>query len=127
MNRKLEQLDRKRPAVMPEIIAEFKKDPSVRDRWGEPVTMWFLTVDGKDYSELIPDRDYRHGIDTKGFVEDWVYDGDDENYTELDEGLGEDEWIEDNLEWLSKISSNLRVLRKICEAFQKAEWGESAC
>lgn len=123
----IKQLDRKRPAVMPEIIAVFKEDPTVRDRWGDPESRWFLTVDGNDYSELIPDRDDRHEISTKGFVEDWVYDGEDENYTELDEGLDQDEWIEENLEWLSKISMNLRILRKIYEAFQEAEWGENAC
>lgn len=119
--KKFENLERKRPAVMPKIVAEYKEDPTVRDRWGDPESRWFLTVDGKDYSELIPERDYLR-IGTKGEYGDWSFDGEDEHYVTIETGSDEDEWIEENFEWLSAITTNRYILGWIYDAFQEAEW-----
>ena len=88
---------------------------------------WSLEVDGEDYSELVPFNDDTWGAeeaDTYGVYT--RYDGDG-NYKEYEDGMEENEWIAENKQWLSKITTETGVWLQIYKAFQEKDWRHSSC
>lgn len=88
---------------------------------------WILKVNGIDVSDVIP-KDKRHNdMDTWGWYEEWHFEDWEEVFTSYESGLEEDDWIKENLEWLSKISNDNDIYKEIYKAIQKCDWRSGSC
>ena len=89
---------------------------------------WHLSVNGKDVTDLIPEDLRDASMGTRGTYSRWHFDANwIEVFEDYDDGLEEEKWIEENLEWLSKISLDPDVQSKIYYALQSEDFRSGSC
>lgn len=88
---------------------------------------WILKVNGIDVSDVIPENKRHNDMDTYGWYEEWHFEDWEEVFTSYESGLEEDDWIKENLEWLSEISNDNDVYKEIYKAIQKCDWRSGSC
>lgn len=88
---------------------------------------WILKVNGVDVSDKIPKNKRHRDMNTYGEYEEWHFENWLEVFDYYEDGLYEDEWIKENLEWLLKISSDNDVHKEIFKAIQKCDWRHNSC
>ena len=89
---------------------------------------WTLEVDGKDVSNLIPDDLRRNEMNTYATYyhvslgEDYM-----EEYSDYEDGLMCDEWIEENAYWLNMITMDIQTQQDIYYAINANDWRHCSC
>lgn len=89
---------------------------------------WTLNVDGKDVSLAIPEYMRKESMNTYGFHHSWHFD---DNWQEViedyEDGLEEEEWIEENNYWLCVITNNMELKQEIFRTIQEADFRRGEC
>lgn len=88
---------------------------------------WKLEIDGKDFSDKIPEELRDCPMDTFGTYQRWHFVDWIEEFEDYQDGLECDEWIWGNLDWLEEISTERKVLEEIYAAFQAEDWRPGEC
>lgn len=84
---------------------------------------WKLTVDGVDYSHLIPE-DKRHSpMETYGVYQSWHFENWSEVFESYEDGLGFEDWLDENL-WVYDLPA---YPEEVYEAFQVNDWRHNSC
>ena len=86
---------------------------------------WSLFVNGKDVTDKIPDGLLNSPMGTYGEYND--YSNTDDAPDVYSEGLQCEEWIKENLTWLSTISKDSNIHKEIFTAIQKHDWRYNSC
>lgn len=86
---------------------------------------WILKVNGKDYSDIIPFK--CAPADTYGKYQNWHFENWIEVFDDYVDGLHPKEWINKNDDWLSKITDDDELKRKIFRAFKDQDWRYGEC
>jgi hypothetical protein len=89
---------------------------------------WSLFVDGEDKSHLIPDSLRGNSMLTHGTYMSWRFgSGWDEVWEEYEDGKYEDEWIAENIDWLSQMSGDPEIHSQIFRAIQEEDFRPNSC
>lgn len=104
----------------------------VEAKWsGEYPTLcfgkWSLKVNGKDVSRAIPAKLRNTSMDTYGCYSSWHFENWMEVFEDYEDGLEEDEWIEENDYWLCNITNDRSLKREIFRAIQKNDFRSGQC
>ena len=85
---------------------------------------WRLFIGGKDFSDRIPEEIRGGPMGTYGtyYDHDW-----DDDFGEHEDGLQEEDWIQENRDWLREITEDPEVERDIYRAFQQKDWRRRSC
>lgn len=87
---------------------------------------WTLSYNGKRIDVPIPFQ--YEDANTLGTYYHAGFDGDwEETYDDYEDGLSEDKWIEDNIEYLMNITDDESQYPLIYEAFQLNDWRMFSC
>lgn len=89
---------------------------------------WKLYKNEEDITHLIPEE--RRGIemDTLKSYKQWSFTRDYEvKWKWVNWGLNKDEWIEENKEWLDKITDSYEEKELIFLAFNEQDWTLGSC
>jgi hypothetical protein len=88
---------------------------------------WILIINGKDFSNFIPEDKREAHMNTHGTYDEWCFDDDwCETWESYEDGLEFDEWIKEN-EWVCDITKNIEEQKAIYEAIQAEDWRHSSC
>lgn len=89
---------------------------------------WSLFINGKNFTKYIPSEKRNNPMDTFNTYQTWYFD---EDYMEIfedyEDGLTCEEWIEENKDWLNKITTNSDELKTIYEAFKEQDFRTGSC
>lgn len=89
---------------------------------------WTLFIDGKNMSNKIP-KDLRNKpMNTNGVYSSWRFRNDWRvEWDNYEDGLERKDWIEENKEWLDKITTDKCEQEGIYCAFQLNDWRHESC
>lgn len=85
---------------------------------------WILKIDDNDYSELVPFG--CNPANTYGTYEEWHFEDWEEVFEGYEDGLEEDDWIEENKEWLDKLPDGTNY-HEVFIAFVDQDWRHGSC
>lgn len=88
---------------------------------------WKLYKDGEDISDMIPEELRNSKMNTFGNYNRWHFEDWDEVWDSYDDGLDGPDWIKENDEWLSKITSDYQEKMEIFYAIQAEDWRHGSC
>ena len=88
---------------------------------------WTLKVDGKDVSEKIPNDLRESSMNTYGTYQSWHFEDWDVVFEDYEDGLDCEEWIEENDEWLSEITTDYSIKEQIFIAIQSKDFRHGSC
>ena len=88
---------------------------------------WTLVVDGVDVSDKIPKDLRRSPMNTYGLYDQWEFVDWLEEWTTIEDGLKETDWILDNDYWLNEITDDDNTKLEIFHAIQKQDFRHSSC
>jgi len=88
---------------------------------------WILKVNNKDVSHLIPEELRNSPMNTYNTYRSWHFEDWEEVFDSYEEGLFYDEWLEENKEWLNKISTDPSIQAEIYEAINSQDWRYGEC
>lgn len=89
---------------------------------------WTLIVDGKDVSDKIPDDLQNSEMNTYKSYKKWNFKkGYSVGWKSYYDGLECEEWIEENQEWLNKISIDHEIQSDIFYAINMSDWRHRSC
>ena len=88
---------------------------------------WTLTVDGRDVSDLIPDELRNSPMDTFGTYKGWRFVNWLEEFFDYEDGLKLDDWIAENLYWLSNITTDPELHKDIFYAINECDFRRGCC
>ena len=110
-----------------------KKNKKIEVEWtGEYPCLcygkWILKIGGKDCSKLIP-KSLRENSDmnTIGTYDHWHFENWQELWESYENGLSEDNWIEENKHWLKKLPVEESQYKDIFKAFNEKDWRNGSC
>lgn len=87
---------------------------------------WSLTIDGHDYTDMIPEKLREHHMNTLGEYSAWYFGGDsgwDEQWETYEDGEDFSDWERHN-PWINDIPAPNEL---IFEAFQKQDFRLHSC
>lgn len=90
---------------------------------------WKLFVDEKDMSDIIPEDMKYEPMMTRGTYkryhldDDWIK----EECDEYEDGYYCNDWISENYDWISKITTNRTTLADVYLAFKTKDWRYDLC
>lgn len=89
---------------------------------------WTLYVDDVDVSDKIPEELRTWEMGTYGDYYTWHF-GDDygEVWETYEDGLEQDEWINENKKWLDTISTDYVTQVQIYKAINEEDWRHNSC
>lgn len=88
---------------------------------------WSLKVNGKDISHAIPTKLRHTSMNTYGWYSSWHFENWMEVFDKYEDGLKEDEWIEENDYWLYTITNDKNLKQEIFRAIQKEDFRSGEC
>ncbi|MGF6375044.1 hypothetical protein M2140_000078 [Clostridiales Family XIII bacterium PM5-7] len=88
---------------------------------------WTLEEDGIDISKMIPEDLRNSPMYTFGEYSQWEFIDWQEQFSDYVDGLNCQEWVEENFEWLSKITTHKSEMEDIFLAFQEEDWRSGSC
>lgn len=88
---------------------------------------WILKVNNIDVSHLIPNELRTSSMDTLGTYSSWHFENWEEVFDSYEDGLDCEDWINENKEWLNKISTNLSVQENIYYAIRSEDFRSGSC
>jgi len=89
---------------------------------------WSLVIDGKDCTEKIPEKKRDEPMDTFGTYSRWSFSPSwSEEWEDYQDGLGEDEWIRENIDWLMELPVPAEYYGHVFAAFQKEDFRTGQC
>lgn len=89
---------------------------------------WTLIIDGKDYTDHIPQEIVNEPMYTFGTYAEWYFDDDwQEQCDDYVDGLSCDDWIKANNEWLSTITDDDYLKTLIYCAFSENDFRYGSC
>ena len=88
---------------------------------------WTLKVDGKNVSKKIPDDLRESSMNTYGIYQSWHFEDWMEVFEDYEDGLDCEEWIEENDEWLSEITTDYSIKEQIFTAIQSEDFRSGSC
>lgn len=88
---------------------------------------WKLRVDGKDVSKKIPKDKRDKPMHTFGIYSKWHFENWQEVFEDYEDGLQCDDWIKENIDWVSKITSDRKVQEEIFNAIQSEDFRWHSC
>lgn len=89
---------------------------------------WTLTIDGKDCIEKIPEKMRDEPMNTFGTYSRWGFSPSwSEEWEEYEDGLREDEWIRENIDWLMDLPIPAEYYKHVFIAFQKEDFRTGQC
>lgn len=88
---------------------------------------WTLKVNGKDVSKKIPDDLRESSMNTYGTYQSWHFEDLIEVFEDYEDGLDCEEWIEENNEWLNKITTDYSIKEQIFKAIQSEDFRSGSC
>ncbi len=89
--------------------------------------IWKLYKDGEDISDMIPEELRDSEMNTFGNYSSWHFEDWDEVWDSYEDGLDGPDWISENDEWLSKITSDYQEKMEIFYAIQAEDWRHGSC
>lgn len=89
--------------------------------------VWRLYIDGKDKSDLIPEKLRRHPMDTAGMYQTWYLEDWEVVFENYEDGLECDDWIKENDFWISKIADCYDEKVALFKAFQDQDFRTGSC
>jgi hypothetical protein len=88
---------------------------------------WVLKVDGKDVSNKIPLDLKNSDMNTYGTYRNWYFENYIETFKFYKDGLKKHEWIQDNQEWLKKITEDTILQEEIFDAINEQDFRWNSC
>ena len=88
---------------------------------------WVLIVNGIDVSSKIPSDLFKTPMYTYGEYSNYPESCGEEGMTVCEDGLKKDEWISQNLKWLSTITKSKKVQEEIFSAISSKDWRYNSC
>ena len=88
---------------------------------------WTLKVDGKDVSNFIPESLRESSMNTYGTYQSWHFEDWMEVFENYESGLFCEDWIEENKEWLDKITKDEKVQAEIYYAINEQDFRSGSC
>lgn len=88
---------------------------------------WTLKVDGKNVSKKIPDDLRESSMNTYGTYQSWHFEDWMEVFEDYEDGLDCEEWIKENDEWLSEITTDYSIKEQIFIAIQSKDFRHGSC
>ena len=89
---------------------------------------WILKVDNIDVSHLIPDELKDEPMNTYRTYLCWHFNNNwEEKWDSYEDGLFCNEWIEENKEWLNKITTDPIIQKEIYTAINSQDWRYGEC
>ena len=85
---------------------------------------WRLTIDGKDYSDKIPEELRTDCMDTEGTYNRWYFHNWSEEWETYSDGLNFSEWEKQNAYWINTLPADNE---EIFKAFQLNDWRHGEC
>lgn len=87
---------------------------------------WMLYHNGEEIDVEIPFQN--EPADTFGEYIEWYFDEDYiENEKYYEDGLDEEEWIKENIEYLKQVTDDNKQYEYIYKAFQENDWRYGSC
>lgn len=87
---------------------------------------WTLYYNGEEIDAEIPFQN--EPADTFGEYIEWYFDEDYiENEKYYEDGLDEEEWIKENIEYLKQVTDDNKQYEYIYKAFQENDWRYGSC
>ena len=88
---------------------------------------WTLKVNGKNVSKKIPEDLRNSSMNTYGTYQSWHFEDWMEVFEDYEDGLDCEEWIEENNEWLNKITTDYSIKEQIFNAIQSEDFRSGSC
>lgn len=89
---------------------------------------WELVIDGIDYSDMIPEMLRHSPMNTYKTYKTWHFDSErNVSWESYIEGMNCDEWINENKEWLNKITDNSQTQCEIYSAINSQDFRTESC
>lgn len=89
--------------------------------------VWRLYIDGKDKSDLIPEKLRRHPMDTAGTYQSLHFENWAKVFEDYEDGLECDDWIKENDYWISGIADCYDEKKALFKAFQAQDFRMGSC
>lgn len=88
---------------------------------------WSLYKNDKDISKYIP-KDLREShMNTAGVYSEWHFVDWMEEFSDYHSGLGCDDWIQENMEWLRQFCDTEEDFERVYMAFKKSDFRPNSC
>lgn len=85
---------------------------------------WRLTIDGKNYSDKIPEELRTDCMDTEGTYNRWYFVNWSEEWETYSDGLSFSAWEKQNAYWINNLPADNK---EIFKAFQLNDWRHGEC
>jgi len=88
---------------------------------------WYLSVSGEDVSGFIPQELKNSPMWTAGTYYAWHFENWLEVFEPYEDGLDCDEWINENKDWLGRITTDSKTQKEIFYAIQEEDFRWGSC
>lgn len=89
---------------------------------------WSLTIDGKDFTRVIPKKRRSEPMGTFKTYSHWQFGEDwDEEWEDYEDGMGLDEWVQSNMSWIQKLPIENSDYESLYEAFRAQDFRHGEC